>query len=188
MGLLDKIKEAADAVSESVDGLKDLATEENKEKVSSLFDSLNSKLEEITGDENSTLGNIINQAKEEAAKEKENQDKIDEIYAEDESDDRTAKEKIVEVLSEEFSDYTIKYDVSPTTIGGTGRFMNYSIGVYDGDKPKLFIMLIGKTTTSHREYRWSKQEAEKNNITFLNFVEHYPNKKDYISERLHKYL
>ena len=100
----------------------------------------------------------------------------------------TCREKIIRVIADEFPRYDIKENVSPLTIGGTGRFMNYSIGVYDGDIPKLFIMIIGKTTTSHREYRWSREEAEKNGITFLNFIEHYPNRVEYIKERLHKYL
>ena len=66
--------------------------------------------------------------------------------------------------------------------------MDYSIGVYSGEDPKLFIMLIGKTTTSHREYRWSREEAEKRGYPFINFIVHYPNTPAYISERLHKYL
>ena len=52
----------------------------------------------------------------------------------------------------------------------------------------LIIMLIGKTTTQHREYRWSKEFALSHGMTFLNFVQHYPNRLDYISDRLHKYL
>ena len=109
------------------------------------------------------------------------------MYQEDTSG-LTCREKILRVLADEFPRYDVKENVSPHTIGGQGRFMNYSIGVYDMDKPVLFIMIIGKTTTSHREYRWSREEAEKRGITFLNFIEHYPNRVEYIKERLHKYI
>lgn len=100
----------------------------------------------------------------------------------------TCREKLLKLLAKEFPQYTVKENVSPTTIGGTGKFMNYSIGVYSAETPKLFIMVIGKTTCAHREYRWSKQEAAKNGITMINFVDHYPNERDYIVNRLHKYL
>lgn len=63
--------------------------------------------------------------------------------------------------------------------------MNYSLDVYNGETPKLFIMIIGKTIYAHREYRFSKQEAEKNGITMINFIEHYPNEISYIEDRLH---
>ena len=56
------------------------------------------------------------------------------------------------------------------------------------ETPKLLIMLIGKTTTSHREYRWSREVAEAKGIPFINFIRHYPNRVDYIRQRLHKYL
>ncbi len=100
----------------------------------------------------------------------------------------TCRQRILDVISSQFPSYSVAEDVSPTTVGGTGRFMNYSIGVYSGGQPKLFIMIIGKTTTSHREYRWSKEAAEKAGVTMINFIAHYPNKTRYISERLSKYL
>jgi hypothetical protein len=55
-------------------------------------------------------------------------------------------------------------------------------------KKTIIIMLIGKTTCYHREYRWSREFAEERNIPFINFINHYPNRPEYISERLHKYL
>jgi len=94
----------------------------------------------------------------------------------------------LEVLANEFPQYKVRENVSPKELGGEGRFMDYSIVICDGESPKLILMLIGKTTTAHREYRWSREEAEKRGIPFLNFVEHYPNTTEYISDRLHKYL
>ena len=105
-----------------------------------------------------------------------------------EEDGEPCDKKIRECLASEFPQYTVKENVSPTTIGGTGKFMDYSFGIYDSDKPKLFIMLVGKTTCSTRLYRWSKEQAAAAGVTMINFVKHYPNNPEYIKERLHKYL
>ena len=107
------------------------------------------------------------------------------LYAED---GRPAAEKILEVLEREFPEYQVRDKVSPETLGGTGRFMRYSFGIYKDNVPKLFIMLIGKTTCRLREYRWSKEQAEKAGVTLINFIEHEPNSIPYITQRLHKYL
>ncbi|MCQ2975211.1 MAG: hypothetical protein MJ211_10445 [Bacteroidales bacterium] len=96
--------------------------------------------------------------------------------------------KISNILAEKFSQYEVRTNVSPTTIGGTGKFMDYSFGIYLAGVPKLFIMIVGKTTCSHRLYRWSKEQALRNNVNFINFVEHYPNEISYIEDRLAKYL
>ena len=105
-----------------------------------------------------------------------------------EDDGLAAAVKIRKVLAEDFSQYEVKENVSPETIGGVGQFMNYSFGVYAAGTPVLFIMLVGKTTCSSRLYRWSKEAAAKNGTTMINFVEHYPNNVTYIKERLSQYL
>ena len=178
MGLLDQL------IKEGADILKEVASDENKEKAAELLNSLKGTLEEHAGD----LKNLADAFQKEVGNDKKENMEYQESYFEPVEDGTTSRERILEVLRNEFSDYTVKEDVSPTTIGGTGRFMNYSIGVYKDDVPKLFIMLIGKTTTTHREYRWSREEAEKKGYPFINFIEHYPNTPEYISNRLHKYL
>lgn len=107
------------------------------------------------------------------------------IYEEDGID---AAVKIRKVLAESFPQYEVRENVSPTTIGGTGRFMNYSFAVYSAGSPKLFIMLVGKTTCSTRLYRWSSEQAGKAGVTMINFVQHYPNNVNYIKNRLQSYL
>lgn len=104
------------------------------------------------------------------------------------NDGMDAAYKIRNVLSESFPQYQIRENVSPATIGGSGNFMNYSFGVYSAAGPKLFIMLVGKTTCSTRTYRWSKEQAARCGVPMINFVTHYPNNIDYIVNRLQKYL
>lgn len=178
MGLLDQL------LKEGADILKEVASDENKEKAAELLNSLKGTLEEHAGE----FKNLVDELQKEAGKNPKEEMEYKESYFEPVEDGKTSKERILEVLRNEFPAYTVKEDVSPTTIGGQGRFMNYSIGVYQGDVPKLFIMMIGKTTTTHREYRWSREEAEKKGIPFINFISHYPNTAEYVSNRLHKYL
>lgn len=191
MGLLDKlIKEGKNIVQNAID-------EESKEKAAGLFNDLKDMVEkagkEIVPEEDrektssffSSLKEEINKA---AEKDKEEKAKEEFYYTEDPDDDRTCREKILSVLEKEFPQYEVLTDVSPRDLGGQGRFMNYSIAVRECGELKLVVMIIGKTTTSHREYRWSREFAENNGIVFLNFVEHYPNRVEYISDRLHNYL
>ena len=190
MGIFDKL------LKEGAEVLKEVASEENKEKASALFSDLKANLEEATkevlSDENKEkAASFFNELKQSLSSQdadtKEPEIK-EEYLTEDENDTRSCREKILEVLRTQFPQYAVKEDVSPTSIGGSGRFMDYSIVVYDGETPKLIMMIIGKTTTAHREYRWSRQEAEKRGYAFINFIEHYPNTPEYISDRLHRYL
>ena len=177
MGLLDKL------IKEGAEVLKDVASEENKQKAAEIFGSI----KESIGEHAEEFKQAVEEYKQERQQNSESIKYEDSMF-EEVNDGTTARERILKVLAEEFPNYTVKENVSPTEFGASGKFMNYSIVVYDGGAPKLIIMLIGKTTTSHREYRWSKEEAEKRGYTFINFIEHYPNTPEYISQRLHKYL
>jgi hypothetical protein len=182
MGIFDKL------LQDGAKALSELATEENKEKAANFLNALKEGLEEVSDQikERAKEANIdFDDLKSRSSGDVEYKE---EYFEEDLEDTRSCREKILQVLADDFPKYEVKEDVSPLTIGGTGKCMNYSIGVYDGQEPKLFIMIIGKTTTSHREYRWSREEAEKKGYVFLNFVGHYPNRVEYIKERLAKYL
>ena len=98
------------------------------------------------------------------------------------------RKEIEEIVAECFPQYELRRNVSPTTIGGQGRFLDYSYGLYHDGVPKLFIMIVGQKTCSHRMYRWSKEEAANKGITMINFVEHFPNQYDYVKNRLAQYL
>lgn len=97
-------------------------------------------------------------------------------------------DKLRAVFAREFPQYEIKENVSPTTIGGTGEFMDYSFGVYENGVPKLFIMVVFSNDCARRTYRWSKEQAERAGVTMINFVAAFENRIDYIIDRLHQYL
>ena len=171
----DKLaNEAAEDINQAADDLAKgaQASRETRSALSEAFENLAKAVEELDLD-----------------KAVQSEDSADpDFFAIDENDTRSAAEKIAAVLAEEFPQYQVKTNVSPTTIGGKGRFLDYSFGIYEGGEPKLFIMLVGKTTCSSRMYRWSKEQAERSGVTLINFIEHYPNKPAYISRRLHLYI
>ncbi|MBQ3384492.1 MAG: hypothetical protein IJG59_04675 [Erysipelotrichaceae bacterium] len=176
MGLFDKLlKEVKEAVNENI-------SEEDREKAKNLLGNL----KETFGNEIETIKKAVDDYKAEQKEKEEN--KIPEEFYEDYEDGKTARQRILDILAEEFPQYNVYENVSPAEMGGDGRFMDYSIIVCEGNEVKLVIMLIGKTTTAHREYRWSREFAEDHGIQFINFVEHYPNHPEYIKQRLHKYL
>ena len=102
--------------------------------------------------------------------------------------DADVDKKLRTVLAKEFSQYEVREQVSPATLGGTGKFQSYDFGVYENGAPKLFIMVVYNNTCCHREYRWSKEQAEKAGVPMINFVFAFENKIDYIINRLHQYL
>ena len=176
MGIFDKLlKEGLDAVKEAV-------SDENKEKAKDLFNNL----KEQFSDEIKEIKEKVDEYKTEQANKEES---ISQESYEEPDDGKTCRERILECIENEFPQYHVAENVSPRELGGHGRFMDYSMLILDEDnRIQLIIMLIGKTTTAHREYRWSREFAEEKGVRFINFINHYPNRPEYISARLHKYL
>lgn len=177
VGLFDDLRKAGDALAGTIK--KAAESDEAKEFVNILekvAQDAKEKIEEGAGEQPEWARNSQPAA-----------DSYEADYKSEEAQVPVAN-KIRNVMASEFPDYTLLENVSPITIGGTGRFMNYSFGAYKDGQPKLFMMIVGKTTCSHREYRWSKEQAQAAGVEMINFVEHYPNKIDYIVNRLHQYL
>ena len=208
MGLLDKLikegsklieevateenkEKAAEFLTNLKDGISDIAkevgSEENKEKAADFLNNLKENLGGVGEELKKAVGEANLEELKNAFKAEEKEE-IDESFYEEDEDQRPVEEKIVEVLKTEFPDYTYEENFSPAKLGGEGKFMDYSFLVCKDGEPKLAMMLIGKTTCSHREYRWSKEFAEGFGLPFINFIRHYPNKVEYIKQRLHKYL
>lgn len=100
------------------------------------------------------------------------------------SNSSSAVDTIRNVLRTDFSMYEVKENISPTTIGGTGKFVPYTFGLYESGQPKAFIMVTDHNKEQLRTFRWSKEEAEKNGIPFINFFTQFPNKMEYVKNRL----
>ena len=96
--------------------------------------------------------------------------------------------KLRNIIGNQFPAYELRENVSPSELGGPAEGMNYSFAVYDGQIPKLLLMIIGRNTCTHKDYKLSKAFAEQSGITMINFIEHFTNTVPYITDRLHNYL
>lgn len=96
--------------------------------------------------------------------------------------------KLRNILGNQFPGYRFAEDVNPSQLGGPSEGMPYSFVVSDAATVKLLIMIIGRNTCTHKDYKYSKAYAEYKGIEFINFIEHFENAVPYITERLHNYL
>ena len=96
--------------------------------------------------------------------------------------------KLRNILGNQFPGYTFEEDVQPSLIGGPSIGMPYSFVVYEGQTARLFIMIIGRNTCAHKDYKLSKAYADYRGVELINFIEHFENTVPYITERLHNYL
>lgn len=193
----DKIKESLDGISEQIknidtDEIKDAFGKFGKDFANGVSDFINKEdekkddyKEDVKPDATATVSSN-NPAS--YATSNYSGMRRDDYYTWIPEDDMDAKGKILEVLAADFAEYEIKENVSPSTIGGTGKFMDYSLGIYKDGQPKLFIMLIKGNKHKLRTYRWTKEQAEKAGVTMINFIETSPNRYWYIKERLAKYI
>ncbi|MBP0969749.1 MAG: hypothetical protein J5744_06330 [Oscillospiraceae bacterium] len=96
--------------------------------------------------------------------------------------------KLRNILGNQFPGYTFAENVNPSAIGGPSEGMPYSFVVSDATGVKLLIMIIGRNTCTHKDYKYSRSYAEYRGIQFINFIEHFENTVPYITERLRNYL
>ena len=96
--------------------------------------------------------------------------------------------RISNILRTEYPEYEVKNNILPYTIGGKGMFRPYTYGLYLNGEPKAFIMVTDHNKEVRRAFRWSKEEAEKNGIPFINFLTQFPNTEEYIKNRLAQYI
>ncbi len=111
----------------------------------------------------------------------------EDAFGEGYCDAAECRKRILACLSQNFASYSVQENAASSIMGENGG-MPYSIAVYQGGTVKLLIMIIGKTTCQLRKYRFSMEAAKRNGVTMINFVGHYPNRPDYICDRLRQYL
>ena len=118
MGLFDKL------LKEGLDAVKETLSEENKEKAKDVFNSL----KEQFSDEFAEVKKAYEEYK---AEQRNKEESIPQDSYEDPEDGKTCRERILECLEKEFPQYHVAENVSPTELGGEGRFMDYSMLILD---------------------------------------------------------
>ena len=104
-------------------------------------------------------------------------------------DNRTLEQKLDAIFPAEFPSNQMHKEVSPATMGATdAHLMPYSYVLSQNGQIRLIVMRCDRNTCSTRAYRFSKEFAQRNNITLINFLEQSPNEESYVIDRLHQYL
>ncbi len=88
------------------------------------------------------------------------------------------------IFATDYSSYEVKKELSPASLGGTGRFRPYTYALFLNGTPKAFIMVTEHNKDILRVFRWSKEFAQANNVPFINFLTQFPNTEEYIKNRL----
>ncbi len=91
------------------------------------------------------------------------------------------------IIRNELSAYS-SYDVKEDYSFAGADAQNASFAVFSNGAPKLYIMLVGKSTCSSHAYLEAKRKAVSEGVSIVNFVEHFENKPEYVKERIAEYL
>ena len=99
------------------------------------------------------------------------------------------EQKLDKILPAEFAAYQVSKNVPPTTMGGVGpNMLPFSYVISQNGQVRLIIMRCYGNTCASRGYRFSKQFAESQGWTLINFLENSPNEEGYVINRLHRFL
>ena len=111
-----------------------------------------------------------------------------------------------EILNRQFPQYIIKEDVPVTLVTGDISDVftlyetrpnqvyraewgqHYNFVLYEGDKPKLAIIIGDSNSWRKVKFLISRMFAKKLNIPFLSFFKKFDNKEDYVAKRIREVL
>jgi len=92
------------------------------------------------------------------------------------------KDYFAKILAENFSEYEVKQDISPASLGGGGR--NLDFGLYKGGTLKGVVVLVEHNRDNNKAYKDAKATCASKKIPFINFYLHMPNEKDFVIYRI----
>lgn len=109
--------------------------------------------------------------------------------SEPEYDNRTIEQKLDTILASFFSAYQVQKKVDPRSMGAVGKsLIPFDYVISQGGQIRLIVMTPGKNTCGTRGYRFTREFAQQNNLTLINFLQDSLNEESYITDRLHQYI
>lgn len=99
--------------------------------------------------------------------------------------DAVLRARVEKVFSEEWSGYEVRRDIPATEMGAPEGSRAYSYGLYLQGQPKAMVMLLGDGSDYKRKaVVLSHKACEQKGVFCMNLLEHMPNRRLYISQRL----
>ena len=103
-------------------------------------------------------------------------------------DKQPLTQRIIQIINDKYSNYTVERNVDICDLFGNNDYANISLVVYDNEKVKLYIMIIGKTTLMHKEYCNTCNSLKDNKYPLIIFRKYLKNDDSYIIDKLKMYL
>lgn len=95
------------------------------------------------------------------------------------------RERLERIMTNEFSDYDLRSNVSVSSIADMDGAADFSYGLFkDGSPVALFTIFTYRNDYRKKCYRLSRQAAEMKGIPHMCFFTHLPNEESYITERI----
>lgn len=97
-----------------------------------------------------------------------------------ENDDTIRTASVIRNALSGYSSYEVKEDYK---VAGDDA-MNASFAIFKDGAPKLYIMIVGRSTCSSHAYLEAKRKASSEGVQVVNFVEHFANEEKYVQDRI----
>ena len=96
------------------------------------------------------------------------------------------KAYFAEILASEFGEYQVRRDVPLSEFGGEGR--PYDFGLFKDGKLAAVIVLVGKNGVRNHPYWNSEKLAASMSVPFINFYTHMPNERNFVIDRIKRFI
>ena len=96
------------------------------------------------------------------------------------------KDYFASILSQDFSAYDVRENVSPAELGGGGK--SYDFGLYQAGRLVGVVMLTPHNRDRNQAFLSARQTCQRAGIPFINFYTHMPNERGYVADRIRSML
>jgi hypothetical protein len=91
-----------------------------------------------------------------------------------------------EILSSEFSQYEVRENVPLSEFGGEGRAFDFAL--FEGGQIVAVVIMAKKNRVRNHHFWNSEKKAKELGVPFINFYTHMENEKDYVINRINRFM
>ena len=88
------------------------------------------------------------------------------------------------IIQENFSNYTVREDVSVSEFGGEGK--PYDFALFNHGECCGVVMLVAHNRDNNRAYNGAKAAAKARGVPFINFYTHMANERGFVFNRIQR--
>ena len=99
-------------------------------------------------------------------------------------DDSLIRSRIEKVAAEDWPSYELRKNIPATEVGGGAKDQGFDYGLYLDGQPKLMIMVLDQYQYRNKCVQRSHKVCKDKGIGSFHLLQHLPNRKTYIAERM----